>query len=316
VTAPVLAFATPQRQHGAPGAVSASRFDAWVTGFEYGLLAVAGAALLGVALMWWRRGLSIEEVTSLLLGPTVRPGFWTRSHIAIHVAVRPAAGATCPPNQPETAHDYLRSISEAAESLTGPARALGSEAINAARQLLASIQALDAEIATLARDADPVEVARIEQKLAPLHGAEADGDEQQMRDLLKSQLELVRRLSARLEAAAEHRTQLLDMLKTLWLQIANLRAQTAEESLEGRDVTDRIHRLCTAIEAHADSEVRIAVESAGGASPSEGQRPLGGSAATVGANPLAHIPVGNVSATSPSTFTGMWSGSTASDRSM
>jgi predicted Ser/Thr protein kinase len=228
---------------------------------QYGLLAVTGLTVLGAALLWYRRGLSLEDATSLLFGPTVRPNFWSRPHIAVHVPPRRPGDVLRAPIQPETPHEYLRSISEAAESLAGPARALGSEAINAARQLLASIQALDAEIATLARDADPAEVARIEQKLVALRGTELDADEQEMRGLLKSQLELVHRLGSRLDEAAERRAQLIDMLKTLWLQVANLRAQTAEESLEGREVTERIHRLCTAIEAHVDQQARATADS-------------------------------------------------------
>jgi predicted Ser/Thr protein kinase len=256
VAAPLLAFVARRTPREANRHLGTWEVDQLLFAAQYGLLALTGVVVIGAALVWRQRGLGLEEVTSLLFGPTVRAAFWSRPHIAVHVQPRRPSGAACAPTQPETAHDYLRSISEAAESLAGPARALGSEAINAARQLLASIQALDAEIATLARDGDPAEIARIEQKLAALSGAKADSDEQQMRALLKSQLELVRRLGSRLEVAAERRAQLIDMLKTLWLQIANLRAQTAEESLEGREVTERIHRLCAAIEEHVDQEGR------------------------------------------------------------
>jgi predicted Ser/Thr protein kinase len=261
VAAPLLALAARRAPPDAASHLASWEVNDLLFAAQYGLVALTGAVVLGAALVWHRRGLTPVDVTALLLGPTVRAGFWSGSHIAVHLPPPRPTGATGAPTQPETPHDYLRSISEAAESLAGPARALGSEAINAARQLLASIQALDSEIATLARDGDPAEVARIEQKLAALSAVEPDPDEQEMRGLLKSQLELVRRLGSRLEVAAERRTQLIDTLKTLWLQVANLRAQTAEESLEGREVTDRIHRLCAAIEEHADQEVRTPVDS-------------------------------------------------------
>jgi predicted Ser/Thr protein kinase len=261
VAVPLLALAARRAPLESARHLGTWRVDDPLVAAQYGLLVLTVAVVLGAALLWSKRGLTLEDVTSLILGPTVRPGFWSRSHIAVHVAPRRPRGVACAPTQPVTAHDCLRSISEAAESLAGPARALGSEAINAARQLLASIQALDAEIATLGRDGDPSEATRIEQKLAALSGAEPDADEQQMRVLLKSQLELVRRLGSRLEVAAERRAQLIDMMKTLWLQIANLRAQTAEESLEGREVTDRIHRLCAAIGERADQEVPTTADS-------------------------------------------------------
>jgi hypothetical protein len=261
VTAPLLALAARRAPPRAAGHVDTWEVNDLLFAAQYGLVALTAAVVLGAALVWHQRGLTPVDVTSLLFGPTVRAGFWSGPHIAVHLPAPQPSGAAGAPTQPETPHDYLRSISEAAESLAGPARALGSEAINAARQLLASIQALDSEIATLARDGDPAEVARIEQKLGALSAVEPDPDEQEMRGLLKSQLELVRRLGSRLEVAAERRAQLIDTLKTLWLQVANLRAQTAEESLEGREVTDRIHRLCAAIEEHADQEVRGPIDS-------------------------------------------------------
>jgi predicted Ser/Thr protein kinase len=272
VVAPLIAFAARRGPSEIARLFGAAGVEQWLVAAQYALLALTGTIVLGAALVWRRRGLAVEEISRLLLGPTVQADFWSRPHIAVHVPARRATDVPRAPSQPETAHDYLRSISEAAESLAGPARALGTEAINAARQLLASIQALDAEIATLARDADPVEVAHIEQKLAAFSAAEVDSDEQQMRALLKSQLELVRRLSARLESAVEHRVQLIDMLKTLWLQIANLRAQTAEESLEGREVTERIHRLCTAIEEHVDQEARALADSPAASAASTSQQ--------------------------------------------
>ena len=71
-----------------------------------------------------------------------------------------------------------------------------------------------------------------------------------MRMLLESQLELLRRLSARLEGATTHRAHHVGMLRTLFLYMANLRARTAEESLESGEITTNIRALCDAIEQH------------------------------------------------------------------
>jgi hypothetical protein len=86
--------------------------------------------------------------------------------------------------------------------------------------------------------------------LSVLEEGPTDGDEQQMRMLLESQLELLRRLSARLEGATSHRAHLVGMLRTLFLYVANLRARTAEESLESGEITNHIRSLCDAIEEH------------------------------------------------------------------
>ncbi len=111
----------------------------------------------------------------------------------------------------------------------------------------------------LARDADPAEVARLEQRLSTMEGYATDVDEPQMRMLLESQLELLRRLSARLDGATTQRGHRIGMLRTLALYVADLRARTAEDSLESGEVTANIRALCDAIEQHGSP---VATESA------------------------------------------------------
>jgi hypothetical protein len=201
------------------------------------------------AWLWSRRGVAAPDIAWLLVGPTIETRFWGRPQIS-GLLNRPPGARACDPEQAQLPHDYLRSISEAAELLEGPARALGSDAVSAARQLVSSIDALDKEIAMLARDADSSEVSRLEQRLSALADHVMDSDEQQMRVLLEGQLELLRRLSSRLDGATAHRAHCIGMLRTLALYLANLRAQTAEESLESEEVTTHIRALCAAIEQH------------------------------------------------------------------
>ena len=82
-----------------------------------------------------------------------------------------------------------------------------------------------------------------------------------MQMLLESQLELLRRLSARLEGATTHRAHRVGMLRTLFLYMANLRARTVEESLESGEITTHIRALCDAIEHHGGPAVADAASS-------------------------------------------------------
>ena len=222
----------------------------WFVITEYGVVLLTAIVIAASTWLWRRRGLATPDVAWLLLGPTIGARFWGRPQISALLTRPSEQAAPCEREQPQTAHDFLRSISDAAELLAGPARALGSDAVAAARRVVGSVEALDKEISMLARDADPAEISRVEQRLSMLDERATDGDEQQMRMLLESQLELLRRLSARLEGATTHRQHLVGMLRTLFLYVANLRARTAEESLESGEITAHIRELCDAIEEH------------------------------------------------------------------
>ena len=236
-------WALSSRALGSRGPVA----QRWLGVTEYGVVALT--AMVGGA-SWWlwrRRGLTTADVAWLLAGPTVGTRFWGRPHISALLTRPSGQGAECALDQPQTLHDYLRNISDAAELLAGPARALGSDAVEAARQLVGSIEALDQEIARLTRDADPAEISRIEQRLLALGERTTDSDEQQMRMLFERQLDLLHRLSARLEGATGHRAHRVGMLRTLFLYVAKLSARTTEESVESGEITAHIRALCDAI---------------------------------------------------------------------
>ena len=232
----------------------------WLTGAEYSAVFLTAMVVAVSAWLWRRRGLSTPDAAWMLVGPTIEARFWGRPQISA-LLTRTSGQVACEVDQPQTPHDYLRGISDVAELLAGPARSLGSDAVAAARQLVGSIDALDKEIAMLARDADPAEMSRLEQRLAALGEQTTDDDEQQMHRLLESQLELLRRLGARLEGASTDRAHRVGILRTLSLYVANLRAQTAEESLERADVTSHIRALCDAIEQHGGPAVADAASS-------------------------------------------------------
>jgi hypothetical protein len=145
----------------------------------------------------------------------------------------------------DTPHDQLQSILHHADELSGPLRPLGAQAASAGRQLLAAIEHADREIAELARNLEPGEEEWLADKIAALAPAAGHADDYApMRALLEKQLELTRGLAARLEEARASRNRRVEMLKTLALHVASLRARSAGTTTEVRSLSDSVRALC------------------------------------------------------------------------
>jgi hypothetical protein len=115
--------------------------------------------------------------------------------------------------------------------------------------LLASIQEADAEVKRLSSDLDPHEQERVRARLSVL-GAVAPTepeDRRQMRALLEQQSGLLESLEARLAKASERRQRRVELLKSLWLEVANLKA-AATVAVDGQ-TSARVQNLCARIEA-------------------------------------------------------------------
>ena len=191
-----------------------------------------------------RKGLGGEDVGRILhSAPPSRVSFWSRPHIAAILAP-PTEGDRA--MRADSAHEHFQSILRYADELSGPLRPLGTEAAAAGRQLLASIEDADREIAELARSLEGGEQERLTEKIAALEGADAAP----LRTLLERELELIRGLSERIEEATELRSRRMEMLRTLSLHLAALRARSAESSDTG-SMTDRVRALCDEITAQA-----------------------------------------------------------------
>jgi hypothetical protein len=215
-------------------------------------------AAIGVMLVIWfilrsramrelkRRGLdSLDAFRVLLSVPPSRVSFWARPHIAAILA--PAARAEQP--RSDSPHDHLQSILRHGNELSGPLRPLGAEAAVAARQLIASIEQSDREIADLMRNIDPGEDGRLAGKIEALAG----DDYAPLRMLLEKQLELIRELSVRLEEAKERRNRRLEMIKMLSLHLASLRARVTETPSEIRQLSEKVRALCGEIGRHGSA---------------------------------------------------------------
>lgn len=197
-------------------------------------------------------GLSKKDASKLMDEVTFDSQFWRRPKIA---ALLTPARQSHPPSgvqQPTTAREYVDAIKRIGRQLPHNVQDIGSESVAAAEQLIASVEAAEKEIEKLAIDADTSEIARLEGRLTDLteqHGLVND-DDRRMRELIQHQLDLMRRLAGRLDATQERRARMLDLLKTLWLQVASLHAETAPTPPGSDEITGRIRALCEEIEGH------------------------------------------------------------------
>ena len=235
----------------------------WLYGpLETGVVFACVTAYVLVFVWARRKGLTGREAHRLAGGRALAPtdeaaAFWKKPHIA-KLLLPESTEREAETSEPETPEDYLTQVSDAARQLTGPCVELGKEAVAAASQLVAALKALDEEIAKLARDVDPPEIPRLEEKLTALGDPDTESAVgREMRELLSNQLKLVRRMADVLEHSTARRSHLMEMLNTLWLQMGNLRAEAARESSESEQVTGKIRAICEEIERHAEATEEV-----------------------------------------------------------
>jgi predicted Ser/Thr protein kinase len=220
------------------------------------LLQAGGVAVAFVSAAYrverWGQTIGFDARESALAAerPTTDLVFWRKPKFA--ALLQPISAARPALAEPQSPQEHVVAIGEAVRQLADPLRDVGREAEESARQLAAAIAALDGEIGQLARDANPADLAALEQKLAALGDAATDNDaRRQMRALLESQRDLLRKLSGQLEVASARRAHLADLLKALWLQAANLRAQAAADAVADPTISGRIRAICGEISGQA-----------------------------------------------------------------
>jgi len=215
---------------------------AWNVGF------FSYIALFFYAARWGKkRGLEQTDCARLMQAP-LTSAFWRKPRIA--ALLLPEGKAVRKPDEPKSPHQMLRAIGEMAHALGPALRDLTEQAAVASRDAANEVETLDREIAALSAEANPAEVARLQERLGALA---ADSP---LRPLLSSQLDLLRSLTARIDSLAQRRARVGDLLRTLWLQLANLRELKAADDPEAGEITGRIRALCgsVAIEISAEHE--------------------------------------------------------------
>ena len=227
--------------------------------FHLGMVAFIVASIGGLLVAWpvvmsrtvrelEGRGLDRANARRVAFSvPAGRLAFWRRPYID---ALLGPAAAPVSPRRADSPHDQLQSVLRNADGLSGNLRTLGAQAAVAARQLLVSIEHADREIAELARSLDPGEEERLAARITALGGASASAD---VRPLLEKQLALVRELQSRVEEGREERNRRVEMLKTLALHVASLRARAAEAPAEVPSLSERVRALCDEIGGQASA---------------------------------------------------------------
>ena len=229
----------------------------WLLGSGFAVV-IAGLMPMGILhSRLLKRGLSHKE-TFAFFGSVmhkVDPSFWNKPHIAAILLPAELSPPTETIGDPKNVADLLEAITRAEREVDSPLKEIAREAVSAARRVVSAVEHYSNEIDTLLRDADPEEGARLEGKLkAPGETTEAKRtDHQRMRLLLEEQLALYRKLDDQLAHARDRRDHLTEMLRALWLQTANLRAQTAQQTIDMSDVTGNIRAVCEDIERHVSA---------------------------------------------------------------
>jgi predicted Ser/Thr protein kinase len=197
----------------------------------------------------WGKKLGLEQRESAgLMQRPLASEFWQRPRIAalLDPEVKRSRGDGGPMSVPE----LLRAIGESVHHLGVAYREVTQAATSTARDAADEVDALDRAIAALSAESDPAELARLEARIA---GLAADSP---VRPLLVTQLELLRSLKERIDRLVQRRARVAELLRTLCLQLANLRALKAVDGADVSEVTGRIRALCAsvAIEISAERE--------------------------------------------------------------
>lgn len=192
-------------------------------------------------------GIAAGDISrALMTSPPSRKRFW--NHPSIASILEPAEGKESI-RRSSSPHDDMQSILREADKLSGALRPLGAQAAVAARQLVASIDQIDREIADLARNIEPGEEERLADKIDALSASSTSAEASApMRSLLEKHLELVRSLSGRIEEATQRRGRRVEMLRTLALHVASLHSRQSTTPSELREISDNVRALCDEIQ--------------------------------------------------------------------
>ena len=200
-------------------------------------------------------GLDKSDARRLFSPPPLRSTFWQKPEVQKLLLPPEGALPTFEEAVPQTPTGYLQALSETAGAFDGPKKLLTEEAASAAREILRAIEEVDSQTEDLASSSDPAEVARYKQRLKAL-GIPDDAEpesKRKMRDMLRQQLDLAQSLANQLEEARERRARLLNMLKTLWLQVANLKAQVTMEGFDSSEISQKVRAIAKDVQRYREA---------------------------------------------------------------
>ena len=212
------------------------------------LLGLSVVAAL-VAFVWaTRNGLSLREAWRVANGEVLLPTpasltFWREldeGKVFDRASTRRAG------REPATADEFVARIDQLALALADESADVGTRASAAMRGAAGSMREIEGALSRIRRDANPEELARIEQKLADLEQAtDRDSpDRTHMRHLLEQQRALFVDLIAREKALENRRVRCADMMRRLWLELSSIQQHSLAEPSEVSQVSQNIAVLC------------------------------------------------------------------------
>jgi hypothetical protein len=214
----------------------------WFAAAEAALLLITAAVTIGTLRWASRQGLMMAEATRVLFGSTTPSPAWSNPRVAR--LLTPGSLGVRPPER-DAPGDHRRAIEDLVPLLPSEAASVGAAALHAARSLVTAIDESDRQLVSLARDASAPELDRLTSRLSALDEASSspDSDERhELRDLVRHQLEVVRRMHARHELVAEHRARLFDLMRGLWTQLSVLRDAAGSATMP--QMCARVRVLC------------------------------------------------------------------------
>ncbi len=180
----------------------------------------------GLARLRKRLGIPFEMATRLVTKPTWNNPFWKRAEIIRLLAPGNAAGEQVAPGSPGEIAAEVRRV---AGGLPSHHASLAEEAVGRADRMAKVIAGLDAELAALAEEVRRADIGAVEKRIADLGPARADEPEARkaIRAMNEQQLAILRRLQLQLEEGQARRDAHAGMLRTLLLQVSELKIATA-----------------------------------------------------------------------------------------
>lgn len=210
---------------------------------------VIGTIAVALAFLWAKKkGLAFDQSVRLLVGPTLASSEWNEPALARFLA--PQSGKVRAPdsNRPQ---DYLRAIREVIPLFSANRGAAGQLAVATTERVLEAIEARDGELAALSRDAGPGEESRLASQLDSLESGGGNTHERgELRELVRHQLDLVRRMQGRREVVLGERAHLVVQLKALWTLV-----RAVSESEDGDLLAvERLLLTCAEIRSEVDGK--------------------------------------------------------------
>lgn len=222
---------------------TAAPFDVAQTVALAVLLVIFPATVL-LALFWIRQQrMSLDHTIQFFLASTVSSTFWREPAIA--KLLSSSAASVRPPDAAVTA-DHARAVEELVRRFPSTLEPVGRTALRAVQHRLAGIARIEREMAILARDTSPVEINRLNARLAGLSASESlSADHRALIDTVQQEIDLVRKIQGQHTLAVAKRSAQVAELRALWTQLTALVDAERQGDAMVRMASERVQALCT-----------------------------------------------------------------------